>query len=49
MRLDNGPVLWDKARAIAKEFEMVLERTDGSLERLIDTLNRAIDVSSQAA
>jgi hypothetical protein len=25
----------------------VLERTEGSLERLIDTLKRAIDVSSQ--
>ncbi len=47
MRLENGPELWDKARAISKEFEMELESTDGSLERLIATLNRAIVVSSQ--
>ena len=47
MRLENGPELWDKACAISKEFDMGLERTDGSLERLTATLNRAIDVSSQ--
>jgi len=47
MRLENSPELWDKARAISEEFEMELERTGGSLERLIATLNRAIDVSSQ--
>ena len=45
MRMENGPELWEKARAISSEFEMVLERTEGSLERLIDTLKRAIDVS----
>jgi hypothetical protein len=49
MRLENDPELWDKARAISREFDLVLERTDGSLERLIATLNRAIDVSSQGA
>ena len=47
MQLEKGPELWEKARAISSEFEMVLERTEGSLERLIDTLKRAIDVSSQ--
>ena len=47
MRLENGPELWQKARAISREFDMVLKRTDGSLERLIDTLNRAIGLSSQ--
>ena len=47
IRLENGPELWEKAREISSEFEMVLERTEGSLERLIATLNRAIVVSSQ--
>lgn len=47
MRLENDSELWEKARAIAKEFDLVPETTQGSLERLIDTLSRAIDVSSQ--
>ena len=45
MRLENGPELWEKARAISSEFDLELERTDGSLERLIDTLNRAINIA----
>lgn len=45
MRMENGPELLEKARAISSEFDLELERTDGSLERLIDTLKRAIDVS----
>ena len=45
IRLENGPELWEKARAISSEFDLELERTDGSLERLIDTLNRAIDIA----
>ena len=47
LRLENGPELLEKARAISSEFDLELERTDGSLERLIDTLNRAIDISSR--
>ena len=47
MRLDNGPELWETAQAIASEFDMPLERTQGSLERLVDTLERAVDLSSQ--
>jgi hypothetical protein len=47
MRSENSPELWDEARAISKEFDLVLERTDGSLERLIATLKRAIEVTSQ--
>ncbi len=47
MRLENGPELWNKARAISKEFNLGLDITDGSLERLAATLKRAIEVSSQ--
>ncbi|MFZ0613419.1 MAG: DUF1638 domain-containing protein [Desulfobacterales bacterium] len=47
MQLENGSELWEKARAISSEFNMVLERTAGSLERLTDTLYRAIDMSSR--
>ena len=46
MRLENGPELWEKALSISNEFDLRLESTEGSLERLIDTLNRAIKVSS---
>ena len=46
MRLENGPELWEKALSISNEFDLRLESTQGSLERLIDTLNRAIEVSS---
>ncbi len=47
MGLENGPELWNKARAISKEFDLGLDITDGSLERLTATLKRAIEVSSQ--
>lgn len=47
MRLENGPELWQKARAISSEFDMRLESTQGSLDRLIDTLTRAIALSAQ--
>jgi len=46
MRLGNGPELWEKALSISNEFDLRLESTEGSLERLIDTLNRAIEASS---
>ena len=46
MRLQNGPELWEKALSISNEFGLRLESTEGSLERLIDTLNRAIKVCS---
>ena len=46
MRLENGPELREKALWISNEFDLRLESTEGSLERLIDTLNRAIKVSS---
>jgi hypothetical protein len=46
MRLQNGPELWEKALSISNEFGLRLESTEGSLERLIDTLKRAIEVSS---
>jgi hypothetical protein len=46
MRLQNGPELWEKALSISNEFDLRLESNEGSLERLIDTLNRAIEISS---
>lgn len=46
MRLENGPELWEKALSISNEFGLRLESTEGSLKRLVDTLRRAIDVSS---
>jgi hypothetical protein len=45
-QLQNGPELREKALSISNEFDLRLESTEGSLERLIDTLNRAIRVSS---
>jgi hypothetical protein len=45
MRLENGSELWEKALSISNEFDLRMESTEGSLEGLIDTLNRAIKVS----